>query len=214
MDLRALRVVATTVKNSVVIDLIISIPTLHGIAISLRRGSTFSVSLYKDFFAMLTINELPGYARVWIYQADRLLTETEQQFITEASAQFVAQWAAHGTPLTAAAQVLKGYFLVLGVDEAQAQASGCSIDKSVHFVKSIGAQLNIDFFNRLNLAVETPAIQLVPLSEFENLAANGTISPDTYVYDNTVTTAADFAARWHTKASNTWLSRYFAKQTA
>lgn len=163
---------------------------------------------------MLTINELPGYARVWIYQADRLLTDSEQQFLTEASGQFVAQWAAHGTPLTAAAQVLNGYFLVLGVDEAQAQASGCSIDKSVHFVKSIGAQLNIDFFNRLNIAVEMPEIQLVPLNQFENLAANGTITPDTYVYDNTLTTAKDFTERWHTKASNTWMSRYFTKQTA
>jgi hypothetical protein len=163
---------------------------------------------------MLTINELPGYARVWIYQADRLLTESEQQFLAEASAQFVAQWAAHGTPLRASAQVLNGYFLVLGVDEAQAEASGCSIDKSVHFVKGLGSQLNIDFFNRLNLAVEMPEIQLVPLSQFENLAANGTITPDTYVYDNTVTKAEDFTGRWHTKASNTWLSRYFTKQTA
>ncbi|UPT69069.1 MAG: hypothetical protein M0D57_10815 [Sphingobacteriales bacterium JAD_PAG50586_3] len=78
----------------------------------------------------------PAMLRVWIYQADRLLTDSEQQMLAEASAQFVAQWSAHGTPLTAAAQVLNGYFLVLGVDEAQAQASGCSIDKSVNFVKS------------------------------------------------------------------------------
>ncbi len=162
----------------------------------------------------MTINELPDNARVWIYQADRLLTADEQAFLTEASQQFMAQWAAHGTPLTGTAQVLNGYFLVIGVDEAQAEASGCSIDKSVNFVKALGQKLNVDFFNRLNIAVETECINLVPLSQFETEVVKGTITADTYVYDNTVTTAADFTTRWYTKASTTWLSRYFAKQTA
>jgi hypothetical protein len=162
----------------------------------------------------MTINELPGNARVWIYQADRLLTTDEQAFLAESSLQFVAQWAAHGTPLTGTAQVLNGYFLVIGVDEAQAEASGCSIDKSVNFVKALGQKLNVDFFNRLNIAVETESINLVPLSQFETEIANGTITANTFVYDNTVTSAADFNNRWHTEAQNTWLSRYFTKQTA
>ncbi|UPT69068.1 MAG: hypothetical protein M0D57_10810 [Sphingobacteriales bacterium JAD_PAG50586_3] len=59
-----------------------------------------------------------------------------------------------------------------------------------------------------------PEIQLVALSEFENKVAAGDITPDTYVYDNTITTAEDFTGRWHTKASATWMSRYFTKQTA
>jgi len=161
----------------------------------------------------MTINELPSNARVWIYQADRLLTTDEQAFLAESSLQFVAQWAAHGTPLTGTAQVLNGYFLVIGVDEAQAEASGCSIDKSVNFVKALGQKLNVDFFNRLNIAVETESINLVPLNQFETLVANGTITANTYVYDNTITSAADFNNHWYTQAQNTWLSRYFAKQT-
>jgi hypothetical protein len=162
----------------------------------------------------MIINELPAHARVWIYQADRLLTDSEQQMLTDAALQFVGQWAAHGTPLTGTAQVLNGYFLVIGVDEEQAAASGCSIDKSVNFVKALGQQLNVDFFNRLNIAVEGDGIDLVPLNKFETLVAEGKITPDTYIFDNTITTAGNFINSWHTKASATWLSRYFTKQTA
>jgi hypothetical protein len=39
------------------------------------------------------------------------------------------------------------------VNEDIESASGCSIDSSVRFVKSLGAELNIDFFNRLNVLV-------------------------------------------------------------
>ena len=37
--------------------------------------------------------------------------------------------------------------IVLIADEEKATASGCSIDSSVKCIKSIGSQLNIDFFN-------------------------------------------------------------------
>lgn len=163
---------------------------------------------------MLTIDTMPGNARVWIYQADRVLNEVEQESLTHAALQFVGEWAAHGTPLAGSAQVLKGYFLVIAVDEEQAAASGCSIDKSVHFVKAMGAQFGVDFFNRMNIAVENPELTLVPLANFDAEVAKGSITPDTFVYDNTVTTVADFKKRWFGPAKNTWLARYFAAQTA
>lgn len=163
---------------------------------------------------MASFETMPGHARVWIYQADRELTAAEQALVNEAAGQFLGQWAAHGTPLNAAGQLLHGYFLVLAVDEDQAEASGCSIDKSVNFVKAIGAQLGIDFFNRLNIAIDTTGIRLVPMAEFAKMATEGEVTPETMVYDNTVTTMADFAQRWHTRAGNTWLKRYFSKQTA
>lgn len=163
---------------------------------------------------MFTLDTMPAHARVWIYQADRQLTAEEAQFLTEASRQFVAQWAAHGTPLTAAAEVLNNYFLVIAVDEAQAHASGCSIDKSVNFVKAVGGQFTIDFFNRLNIAVDTVGVRLIKMADIEEAIAAGNVTPDTMVYDNTVVTVDEFRSRWHTAIKNTWLSRYFKPETA
>ena len=57
--------------------------------------------------------ELPDTARVWIYQADRLLTEQEESLIRERAMEFCAQWAAHGTALYSSFKILHQKFLVL-----------------------------------------------------------------------------------------------------
>lgn len=99
------------------------------------------------------MKKLPLDARVWVYQSNRILTDLDKQTIFSASKQFVSEWAAHGTSLQSDVEVIDDYFLVLAVDENIASASGCSIDSSVKFVKAIGNELNIDFFNRLNVVV-------------------------------------------------------------
>jgi hypothetical protein len=42
---------------------------------------------------------------------------------------------------------------VLCANEDFVSASGCSIDSSVHFVKSLGNELHVDFFNRMNVLI-------------------------------------------------------------
>jgi hypothetical protein len=41
----------------------------------------------------------------------------------------------------------------LAVDESIEPISGCSIDSSVHFLKTIESHLEVDFFNRLNVLI-------------------------------------------------------------
>lgn len=164
---------------------------------------------------MFTLETMPAHARVWIYQTNRELSTTEVAAITQAGQEFVAGWAAHGTPLTAATTVVDNYFLVIAVDEQQAAATGCSIDKSVNFVKGLAQHLNIDFFNRLNIAtVVDGKIALLPLAKFEDMAKTGELTPDSVIYDNTIATVADYQSRWKTPVSNTWMNRYFALHPA
>lgn len=118
------------------------------------------------------MKKLPLDARVWVYQSNRILTDLDKQTIFSASKQFVSEWAAHGTSLQSDVEVIDDYFLVLAVDENIASASGCSIDSSVKFVKAIGNELNIDFFNRLNVVVtngvETKLISFHDLAAYKN----------------------------------------------
>jgi hypothetical protein len=67
-------------------------------------------------------------SRVWIYQADRQLSDTETLEIQKSLNNFVNTWTAHNNQLSAAAEVRYNRFLILIVDEEQAGASGCSID--------------------------------------------------------------------------------------
>ena len=116
--------------------------------------------------------QLASDSRVWVYQSNRPFSENEKDQLTEAFKVFVDSWAAHGSKLVADATIIGDYFVVLAVDEKTAMASGCSIDSSVKFIKSIGQQFNIDFFNRLKLVVqkenETKMISFSDLGQYEN----------------------------------------------
>ena len=93
-------------------------------------------------------------SRVWLYTANRAITPTEAHFVQENLEHFASSWKAHSTPLKAKACLLHEYTIAFVVDQSTANASGCSVDSSVRFVKELGKELNIDFFNRLNVVVE------------------------------------------------------------
>src|ERR1700749_1742248 len=91
-------------------------------------------------------------SRVWIYQSDKKLADAEVQQIQQNLDAFTTQWTAHNPQLKAKAEVRYNRFLILIVDESQAGASGCSIDKSVNFMQHLERQFNINLFDRFNLA--------------------------------------------------------------
>ena len=95
--------------------------------------------------------ELPDHSRVWLYLANRKLDSTELHYAEEQLQSFLKSWAAHGKNLFCDGRFLFDQYLVLVVNEKQESASGCSIDSSVRFVKSIGNELGVDFFNRMNV---------------------------------------------------------------
>ena len=95
--------------------------------------------------AMNTIKNIPPDSKVWVYQSNRKLTDSEVETISNSGLAFIEQWAAHGASLKASFDVLYNRFIILSVDEKQAMASGCSIDSSIRFIKEIEKLLNINF---------------------------------------------------------------------
>jgi hypothetical protein len=119
------------------------------------------------------LNDLNPNSKLWLYQSNRELNPTEIQWLNEKLANFSEDWASHGRNLKAAAEVVNPYFIGFAVDLSHANASGCSIDKSVKIVKELGQELNVDFFNRLKVWItdENNNFLLVPfkqISEFPN----------------------------------------------
>src|ERR1700730_14538859 len=109
-------------------------------------------------------------SRVWIYQSDKKLADAEVQEIQHYLDAFATQWTAHNHQLKAKAEIRYNRFLILIVDENQAGASGCSIDKSVNFMKQIEQQYNINLLDRFNLAYrEGNEVLSAPRHDFEEI---------------------------------------------
>ncbi len=142
----------------------------------------------------MTFQELPGHARLWGHTADRDLTAEEQQALLAQLGEFLAGWSAHGAALHAAAEVWYGRVLVVGLDEQQAGATGCSIDKLVGFVRRHGAEAGVDWFDRHQVVWRQPgeaAWQAARTAEFWAMRKAGVVTGATEVVNPLAATVAD-----------------------
>jgi hypothetical protein len=152
---------------------------------------------------------MPDTARVWIYQSTRPFTEIETIVLTSQINGFVGEWTAHRKTLLAAGAVYYNQFIVLSVDESLNEASGCSIDASVYFIKDIENQYNVQLFERMNFAyLDGETAKTVPSTAFSQLYTEGSISDDTLVFDNLVNTVAAFKTAWLKPLKSSWHRRF------
>jgi hypothetical protein len=163
-----------------------------------------------------TLEKMPETARVWIYQSSRPFSEMELTVLRSQLRAFVGDWTAHSNQLSAAGDVLFERFLVLAVDESQAGASGCSIDKSVNFLKGIENQYNTQLFERMHFAfLHGEDVEVVPSGEFSRLYTvhkdsfgEGGISENTLVFDNLVQSIGDMKKQWIKPLNKSWHKRF------
>jgi len=157
---------------------------------------------------MTTTQQMPPDARLWVYQSNKPLSDAEQKAIQEEGEQFIAGWSAHGAALKASFEILYGRFVVIAVDEKQALASGCSIDKSVHFIKALEQKHNLNFFDRMQVAYKSGnEILACSLNEFEKLAGEKRVDENTIVFNNMVSSKAAFEKEWEIPLKQSWQSR-------
>lgn len=158
----------------------------------------------------IQFEQLRNDARIWIYQADRLLNPEEINFLAQNLENFTNQWAAHKKPLDSSFVILNNTHVIIGVDESVNGASGCSIDALVHIVQELGQKLQVNFFDRKTVAyVEDQQVKIASFDKLKTFIEQGAIKPDTLVFNNLVSSKELLNTDWKIEARNSWLKRYF-----
>ncbi len=154
--------------------------------------------------------DLSEQSKLWIYSADRFLNDEESLIIENELSTFLNEWNAHGSPILNFGKLYHKRFLVIFADETKSYASGCSIDKSVHFIEYIGQKLGIDWFNRLQFQYikDDKVIAINGASDLKDLIKNQEISGDTLIFDNTIKDKGQFEKEWTKPLKESWLKRY------
>ncbi|MCB0582130.1 MAG: hypothetical protein KDD10_22820 [Phaeodactylibacter sp.] len=157
---------------------------------------------------MTTYDTLPDTTRVWVYQANRPFRPEDVPGIRQKAQAFAQSWISHNRQLRAHADVLHNRFILLMVDESQADASGCSIDKSVYFLKQLQAEYGVDLFDRMVFSYKQgDEVFTVPREEFARLYQEGKINDDTLVFDTLVNTKEALDQSWVKPLSQSWHKR-------
>jgi hypothetical protein len=159
----------------------------------------------------VSFDQMPSDARLWIFAAERPLGDSEQQTLLAAVDGFLDQWAAHGVPLEAGRELRYRQFLFVAVDESKAGASGCSIDAMTRVLAQLERSMGLELVNHGPVLYRTDGrIARVDRSAFAERARRGEVSPDTVVFDNTLSRVAELQnGRWEVPARESWHQRAF-----
>jgi hypothetical protein len=159
--------------------------------------------MYVDF------KELPNESRIWIYQSNRPFTEEEVMQLNEEVAQFLKQWTAHGANLNAGFEIKYKRFIIIGLDQSQQGATGCSIDASVHFIQKLEKKYEVDLLDKMNVSFKQGEfIAYKPLIDFKKIVKNRSVSPKTIVFNNLVNTKEEYLHEWEIPLEESWHNRF------
>jgi hypothetical protein len=152
------------------------------------------------------INEMPSEAKVWIYGANRVLTNAEVAEITDIGNSFTQTWTAHQQQLKATFAILHNVFMVVMVDERHNAVSGCGIDKSVHLMQDIDKQYQLDLFNRLRIELwQANQVVLTNKQKLSVMLQEGTVNEQTFVFNKSISTKAQFDTSFQIPLSESWV---------
>lgn len=158
---------------------------------------------------MYSYQDMPLSSRVWIYQSSRAFDEREVNEINFLAEHFADGWASHGNDLKAHVSVFHKRFVVVMVDEAAAEASGCSIDKSVGFIRDLQTRYNIDLLNRMQVAYwDGDTVTTCKLEDITKLLEHSLLTESTIVFNNMVKDKAELEAKWQVPLRDSWILQY------
>ncbi len=153
---------------------------------------------------------LPDHSRLWIYQSNRKFSDEEVTQLSVQLTDFLTQWTAHGSSLEAGFEIKYNRFIVIGLNQENASASGCSIDASVHFIQQLEKQFQVDLLDKMNVTYYTGQfIAHKTLNDFKAMAKSKAISKSTIVFNNLVNSKAEYIENWEVPAEESWHARLF-----
>ena len=158
---------------------------------------------------LVDFNTLPDSARIWIYQSSRSFTPEELEAITTELDDFITHWTAHGQGLKSGYEVRYKRFIIIGLDQSNQAATGCSIDASVHFIQQLEKKYKVELLDKMNVSYKQGEfVAYKTLLEFKAMGKQKAISKNTIVFNNLVATKGEYKEHWEVAASESWHARF------
>lgn len=131
--------------------------------------------------------------------------------LMEEGSAFVRQWTAHEKKLEAGFGIYQDKVIIVKVNEQAHPASGCSIDKLLHFIKTSEKKYNVRLLDRMLVAYESETgLRTAHAAEIKELLSKGILNGNTPVYNTSAATDEELQ-NWKKPLKETWLSKYLQK---
>ncbi len=165
----------------------------------------------------MRIAALPDTARVWVFGATEPLPGAQRDALDAELTGFVRSWAAHGSQLMGAHEVVLDTFVIVAVDENLHGASGCSIDAMTRRLGELEDALGVSLLQGGLVWYRAPSGDIVSCSrsEFKIRSEQGEIDAATRVFDPTIQTLGALrSGEFERAASESWHARMLSPTRA
>jgi hypothetical protein len=156
---------------------------------------------------VVPFENLPDASRVWIFGSDRPLTEDATTTLLKGVDEHLANWKAHGEPLTVGSQFRDNRFLVIAVDQSTAGATGCSIDGLFRILQGLESKIGASLVGggRVFYRDNHAAVQSTTRDQIGALVQSGAITKNTVVFDTSLTDLGAFRSGFEKRAKESWI---------
>ncbi len=146
------------------------------------------------------IEQLSNDAPVWIFGISPTLDPRQSAILLAEVNSFLDTWAAHNVPITAAAELREGSFLIVAAHE-ESEKSGCSIDRMFGTLRKLERDLEVQILDSTRVFFRDGAeVRAIHRNEFRN-AANA----ETPVFDVTAQRLGEVRqGAWERRAADSW----------
>ena len=156
---------------------------------------------------------LPDSSRIWVFGSDRPVTGAAAERLLAEVDRFLGDWQAHGAPLRCARLWRDDRFLVIGVDQSDAHASGCSIDGLFRSLQALEGEIGARLLGggRVYYRDHGGVAQSAARSDLDGLVGSGAVGPNTVVFDTSLTDLGEWRAKFEQPARKTWVGEMIKK---
>ncbi len=154
----------------------------------------------------IAFDEMPPNARVWVFQSTDFLIYEKVERLSARLMNFLEAWKAHGKPLKASFSIIYDRFLIVALDEASYQATGCSIDKLTHLVQDLEKELGVSLMDRTQIAYrdDNHLVATMHMVNFRAAISSGEIYEETTVFNNLIETKGQLQSEWEVPLLKSW----------
>ena len=158
---------------------------------------------------LVSFDKLPLNSRVWVYSSNRKFIQKEIISIRKDLENFLSNWTSHNQILETGFELRYDRFIIIAVNQEINNASGCSIDNCVRFIKKLENKYEVDLLDKMNVIYKQDKhLYHKKLNEFISMYKNNSVSLNTVVFNNLVNTVGEYKVKWEVPAKESWHNRF------
>ncbi|MEO5582448.1 MAG: hypothetical protein ABIR66_07130 [Saprospiraceae bacterium] len=160
----------------------------------------------------IEFDQLPEDSRIWIFSIDGEMQAHKHLALKEALMDFILDWTSHQQSLKASASIIDDRFIIIGLDQSQYGASGCSIDKLMRLIQKLELKTGLGLLLKNKIAIQHQnMIQWKTLSEIKQANIEGSLDEKSVYFDTMIDSVYLFKNYWIKPLNEGWLGKKLFK---